>query len=100
MRDATTLARIRAVQTALAIECYQIRHHRLPETLADLTPALLSAVPTDPFTGEPLRYHRTDKGFIVYSVDRDGLDDGGIEKPLNAKSSDTTHYDLTFTVER
>ncbi|MEI2727116.1 MAG: hypothetical protein V9H26_27560 [Verrucomicrobiota bacterium] len=72
----------------------------MPENLADLTPAFLAVVPADPFTGEPLRYRRTDKGFVIYSVDRDGLDNGGLEKPLKAKFSDPTNYDLTFTVER
>ena len=57
-------------------------------------------MPADPFTGEPLRYRRTDIGFVIYSVDRDGLDNGGLEKPLKAKFSDPTNYDLTFTVER
>ncbi len=100
VRDATTRACIRLVQTALAIECYRDRQSQLPKNLAGLTPAFLSVVPADPFTGEPLRYRRTDKGFVIYSVDRDGHDDGGREKPLNAKYSDPTNYDLTFTVER
>ncbi|MBP9903576.1 MAG: hypothetical protein KBH45_19135, partial [Verrucomicrobia bacterium] len=100
VRDATTLAQIRLVQTALAIECYRARYSQLPETLADLMPAFLVVVPADPFTGTPLRYRRTDEGFVIYSVDRDGHDNGGLEKPLNAKFSDPTNYDLTFTVER
>lgn len=100
VREATTLAHIRLVQTALAIECYRVLHHKLPENLADLTPGLLPIVPADPFTGGPLRYRRTDRGFVIYSVDRDGLDNGGLKKPLKAKFSDPTNYDLTFTVER
>jgi hypothetical protein len=45
-------------------------------------------------------YHRLAKGYVIYSVGSDGHDDGGREKPGNAKSSDKTTYDLTFTVER
>ncbi len=100
VRDAQTRAHIRLVQAALAVECYRVLHHDLPENLADLTPAILAVVPADPFTGGPLRYRRTDNGFVLYSVDRDGLDNGGLQKPLKAKFSDPTNYDLTFTVER
>lgn len=100
VRDAKTLAHIRLVQTALAIECYRVHNQKLPANLIDLTPEFLSVVPVDPFTSEPLRYHKKDNGFVIYSVDRDGLDNGGLEKPLNAKYSDPANYDLTFTVER
>jgi hypothetical protein len=34
----------------------------------------------DPFTGKPLVYRTTDKGFIIYSVGEDFVDDGG--KPI------------------
>ncbi|MGB7746152.1 MAG: hypothetical protein WBN75_02575 [Verrucomicrobiia bacterium] len=40
------------------------------------------------------------KGYVIYSVGRDGHDDGGREKPADWKSSDKTTYDITFTVER
>lgn len=32
---------------------------------------------TDPFTGQPLIVKQTDGGWIVYSVGKDGVDDGG-----------------------
>jgi hypothetical protein len=38
----------------------------------------LKAVPTDPYDGRPLRYRRVPDGFIVYSVNADGVDDSGI----------------------
>ncbi len=100
VRDATTLSRIRLAQTALAIERYRAQHNRPPENLMDLTPAFLSILPIDSFTGEPLRYRRMDNGFVIYSVGRDGFDNGGLEMPLNAKSNDIGNYDLTFTVLR
>jgi hypothetical protein len=100
VRDTQTRARICLVQVALAIEQYRTEHGRLPEVLADLAPTFFSAVPTDSFNGEPLRYRPMEKGFFLYSVDRDGQDDGGRQKPLDAKSRDRANYDLTFTVER
>ena len=99
VRDATTIARIRLAQTALALARYRVVRGELPVDLADLVPRFLAAVPTDPFNGESLRYRRSDQGFIVYSVGADGHDDGGREMPLDAKSSDTYTYDLAFTIE-
>jgi len=42
-------------------------------------PDILSEVPTDPFSGNPLIYRKTPSGFIVYSVGSNGKDDGGRE---------------------
>lgn len=100
VRDTQTRARVSLVQAALAIERYRAEHGRLPETLSDLTPTYLPVVPADPFTGRALQYRPQESSFVLYSVDRNGHDDGGRQKSLNAKSSDTTDYDLVFTVER
>lgn len=99
-REAECFARIRISTTATVVERFRLTHGRLPENLNELTPQFLSATPSDPFDGAPLRYHRLAKGYVIYSVGSDGHDDGGREKPGNAKSSDKTTYDLTFTVER
>jgi hypothetical protein len=72
----------------------------LPAGLEELAPKYLPSVPLDPFIGLPLHYRQLPKGYVVYSVDRDGRDDGGKEKPANRKSSDRNTYDLTITVER
>jgi hypothetical protein len=100
VRDAATVASIRIVQAGLAIERFRAAQGRLPDTLSELTPQYLATVPTDPFDGAPLRYQRSGKGCVIYSVDRDGHDDGGRERPLDFKSSDHTSYDLTFTVQQ
>jgi hypothetical protein len=73
---------------------------RLPQTLDELQVLLSMETSTDPFDGQPLRYHRLTKGYVVYSVGRDCHDDGGRQKPADWKSSDKTTYDITFTVER
>jgi len=99
-READGFARMRLATTALAIERFRLAHGRLPENLNELMPQFLSAVPIDPFDGQPLRYHRLAKGYVIYSVGSDGHDDGGREKPADWKSSDKTTYDITFTVER
>jgi len=97
--EASTQARIRLATTALAFEAFRRERARLPTSLKELTPQFLDAVPTDPFDGAPLRYRVLPRGYIIYSVDADGHDDGGREPPENKKSADTNSYDLTFIVE-
>jgi hypothetical protein len=100
VREASTQAVIRLTITALAVERFRLANNRLPESLGELTPKFLEAVPIDPFDGTPLRYRRVGSGFIVYSVDADGHDDDGRQAPERKKLEDKTSYDLTFTVER
>jgi hypothetical protein len=62
-------------------------------------PTFLPAVPTDPFDGKPLRYKKLAKGYVVYSIGEDEVDNGGTEK--NSKGvSYVEGTDITFTVER
>ena len=49
----------------------------IPPSLIDLVPALLPAVPVDPYSGKELHYRVEPTSFIVYSVSADGHDDGG-----------------------
>ena len=100
VKNATTVARVRLVETAFALEQFHSQNRRLPENLGELCPRFLASIPADPFDGAPLRYHQVEKGYVIYSVDRDGHDDGGREKPFKVKSNDKTAYDITFTVER
>ncbi len=99
-RFAEDSARLRAAQVALAIERHRLTHqNQLPASLNALVPAYLKSVPVDPFDGEPIRYRRLPKGYVVYSIGSDGADDGGTEKPPGKTTKDDG-YDLTFTVER
>jgi hypothetical protein len=87
----------RAALTALAVERYSLEHSgQLPETLAEIVPAYLSAIPSDPFDGKALRFRKFERGFVVYSVGQDREDNGGKER---VKSS-PKQTDVTFIVER
>ena len=66
------------VITAIALKRFELRNHRLPATLADMTPDLLKTVPIDFMDGQPLRYRpNADGTFLLYSVGQNGKDDGG-----------------------
>jgi len=96
-RDATRAANLRVTETALAIERYRRSNsNSLPDSLSQLVPAYLPAVPADPFDGKPLRFKKRSEGYVVYSVGSDQQDDGGTErdpKKTNVRS------DVTFILE-
>ena len=97
VRDAEHIAHVRVAQTALAVERFRRAHNgSLPKDLAELAPALLPSVPTDPIDGKHLRFKSRDEGFVVYSIGSDEKDDGGTE--FNPRASSGT--DVTFIMEK
>ncbi len=75
--DCRTKAGLLVVQTALAVEEYRLRHGRWPESLGDLAPDLLDAVPDDAYSDGKLLYLIEADGVVVYSVGENGVDYGG-----------------------
>lgn len=79
------------VITAIALKRYQLNHGRYPDTLSQLVPQFLAAVPKDPVDGQPLRYHpNPDATYLLYSIGLNGKDDGG--NPSLDVSSSSTYY--------
>ena len=99
-REDESLARLRVAATALALEHFRNQKGKLPDMLDDLIPAVIGEIPEDPFTGDDVLYRRLPKGYVVYSVGRDRVDDGGKEEPVSRKARGESTYDITFTVER
>jgi hypothetical protein len=63
---------------ACALERYWLEQRRYPDTLAELLPQFLVAVPHDVVDGQPLRYRLDGEGgFVLYSIGWDLVDDGG-----------------------
>jgi hypothetical protein len=100
VREAEGFAEMRTARAALAVERFRLANHRLPKDVGELVPRYLPAVPRDPFDGAPLRYKSLAKGYVVYSIGRDGHDDGGQEPPLKRRSTEHAPEDITFTVDR
>ena len=69
----------RLAATALAIRLYEIDHGHRPAALADLLPEYLPGAPVDPFApnGEWLHYLPNDEHPRLYSIGKNGVDDGG-----------------------
>lgn len=89
-------ARLSALKVAIALERFRLAHEgKIPATLNELIPDYLPEVPRDIFDGQPLRFKNLPRGYVLYSLGADGVDNGGLEK-----TSATTNYDVTITVER
>jgi hypothetical protein len=64
---------------ACALERFRLAKGKFPESLEELTPALVSQLPHDLITGKPYTYRRSpDGGYLLYSVGWDQKDDGGV----------------------
>lgn len=68
---------LRCFDAALAVERYRLDHEgRWPDSLEQLVPDYLPAVPVEPQDGQPLRYKRLEDGAVVYGCDRNGNNGG------------------------
>ena len=69
----------RMAATAVAIRLFREDHGRRPDTLEELVPKYLPAVPRDPMAEDdaPIRYLPNASPPILYSVSENGVDDGG-----------------------
>jgi hypothetical protein len=68
---------LRSTIVALAVERYRRDKTTWPDSLEQVCPRYLAAVPLDPYDGKPFRYRRVKEGVVIYSVFRDGVDNGG-----------------------
>jgi hypothetical protein len=78
--DLLRQAKCRLLQADLALRMYRHDNGRWPDSLDELLPAYLSAVPLDSYDlypDQPLRYRREGDGFVLYSAGQDGVDNGG-----------------------
>lgn len=62
----------------LALEVFKRRTGAYPAALSEMVPGLLPEVPHDRYDGAPIRYRVRDGRPEVYSVGKNGKDDGGV----------------------
>jgi hypothetical protein len=101
--EAASGARLSVARTALGVEEWRLKHGSWPDSLEQLVPDFLDAVPDDPFSESPIRYAKTATGVVVYSVGKDSKDDGGIsEEEARKRAVDDAFpeptWDLPFRV--
>lgn len=101
--DALTLEQA-GTSTMLALEIYRAQHGALPQSLAELTPAVLPEPLMDPFSRQALLYHpdpASPLGYVLYSAGFDGVDQGGRRWPedrpaYRVLSPDAMGFDYIF----
>ncbi|MEM1185668.1 MAG: hypothetical protein AAGI53_11805 [Planctomycetota bacterium] len=98
-----------AIQAAVAAYRYRASFGAFAEDACDLVPEFLEQVPTDRFTGDPIRYVLSDWGPQIYVCGADQDDDGGMpsvdgeqpfgvasfhaDSPQNARNGDWMLYE-------
>jgi hypothetical protein len=65
------------VELAFVLAAYQRDHGCYPETLDKLAPKYVDKIADDLFSSEPLIYQLEGKGYLLYSVGPNGIDDEG-----------------------
>lgn len=73
----------RSMETVFACRRYRAKHGRYPETLDDLVPEFIAAVPLDPFDGKPLRYNN--EHHYVWTVGEELAFNGDVDFTLDGK---------------
>ena len=66
---------------AAALAGYHAESGRWPADLKELCPSLLKTIPVDRFSGKPLIYKPSEKGYLLYSINDNLRDDGGQMDP-------------------
>ena len=67
----------RNLHVAFALAAYQREQGSYPKKLEELAPKYLANVPDDLFSGKALIYQPNAKGYLLYSVGVNGVDDQG-----------------------
>ncbi len=69
-------AELQLLKIAAALAAYRAEKASYPDQLAGLSPRFISELPEDLF-GSPLRYCREGSGYLLWSLGKNELDDGG-----------------------
>lgn len=88
----------RAMIAALACERYRLANGEWPESLTDLVPEYLKAVPVDPFDGAPIRYAETSEGINLWCIGEDLKDDGGDTKRREKQTASNKPTDWGWVI--
>ncbi len=72
---AETLAKLSEV--VLALGAYRTEHGQYPAELAALVPKYIDKLPSDPYSGDQLKYRREKEGYVLYAVGPNLKDDNG-----------------------
>ena len=72
-----SMTQFRILQTVAAIKMYYFEKTFMPETLNNLVPEFFVELPKDPYSQQALKFEKTGKGFVIYSIGKDRQDNSG-----------------------
>lgn len=95
------IAMRRMAATALAIRLYEIDYGARPDALSQLVPDYLKKVPADPFddNGAPIQYLPDAAPPLLYSINRNQIDEQGRHMLLEKHRVDENSYDLPYFLD-
>lgn len=67
------------MQLGLSLEQYHDRNGTYPATLDAIASSVGGRLPVDPYTGQSYRYEPSSGSFLLYSLGRNLVDDGGVQ---------------------
>jgi hypothetical protein len=70
-------ARLDLIRIGFAAEIFHRQSDRFPNTLSELIPDYVDAIPFDPISGDDLIYRPSDNGALIYSIGHNGQDEDG-----------------------
>lgn len=85
-------AKHEAAQTIVALLRYKSDHGQFPDSLDQLVPQYLEAVPQDPFGPGPLTYKRQGDDFVLHRLSPDFKDNGSKYDPVFGKGADDVFW--------
>ena len=78
------------IRLGFALAAYRADHGGYPQKLGELTPQYIANVPVNVFANDgPLHYAREGKGYLLYSVGPNGVDDGGRDREEGGKAGES-----------
>lgn len=84
------IAELRLLTVLVALQAFVLEHGQPPDSIEELVPSYLTAIPLDPLGTGPLRYIRDRTTYKAYSYGADRDDDGGAEEDVgNGVGGDT-----------
>lgn len=75
--DREKRARLLLLIAHLALRRYWLARRKYPDSLEELVPRYLAAVPSDPFADRALTYKKRPASYLLYSTGEDHVDDSG-----------------------
>jgi hypothetical protein len=87
----------RATVASIALLRWRKDKGQFPQRLDELVGGgYLSSLPADPYSDGPLKYRRTEGGFILYSIGENFKDDGGDPNAPGAHMGYRTPLDIVY----